>query len=58
MAEFLWMVESMIKFDEVFLINSILGINWHKMVVELASYFLLSFSPSSGCQRTLQGTQL
>lgn len=58
MAEFLWMVESMIKFDEVFLINSILGINWHKMVVELASYFLLSFSPSSGCQRTLQGTRL
>lgn len=58
MAEFLWMVESMIKFDEVFLINSILGINWHKMAVELASYFLLSFSPSSGCQRTLQGTQL
>lgn len=58
MAEFLWMVESMIKFDEVFLINSIFGINWHKMVVELASYFLLSFSPSSGCQRTLQGTQL
>lgn len=35
-------IESMIKFDEVFLIISVLGINWHKNGSRISIFFFLT----------------